>query len=408
MALTDAQIRSLKASSKRIRKFDGGGLLLDLMPSGRKVFRLAYRFNGLQRTAVIGDYPDVRLADARLKAAEFKSSLKSGVDPNALAEINLDEVPKAPEHEAQMVWRDIARDYLLLRQQNGAAPRTMAKLDRQIGVTIQALGTRPIEDITAQDVLNVVNPIAAKGQIENAHEIRSRFSQIFRYAAARGLVTHDPAAVTIDAMVKRKRGEFIGVTNPKEVGALMRALRTYHQNNPVVGAALLISAYVFPRNTEIRGMRWDEVDWEQQVWEIPASRMKMKREHLVPLPHQAIKLLRGVQRWDVSSPLVFPSPRDPKRMMSDMAFNAALRRLGYTNGIHVHHGFRTTASTNLNELGWNADWVERQLAHVQTNKVRSSYNKAEYLVGRTDMLQAYVDWLDQMEQKINSTAHVGD
>ena len=404
MALTDAQIRSLKAPSKRIRRSDGGGLFLDLMPSGRKVFRLAYRFNGLQRTAVIGDYPDVRLADARLKAAEFKLSLKNGIDPNALGDTSTEEVSEAPEPAAQVLWQGVARDYLLLRQQNGAAPRTMAKLDRQIGVTVQALGSRAIEDITAQDILNVVNPIAAKGQIENAHEIRSRFSQVFRYAAARGLVTHDPAAVTIDAMVKRKRGEFVGVTDPNEVGALIRALRKYQMNHPIVGAALLLSAYVFPRNTEIRGMRWDEIDWDRQIWEIPASRMKMKREHLVPLPNQAISLLQNVQHWDVGSPLVFPSPRDPKRMMSDMTFNAALRRLGYTKEVHVHHGFRTTASTNLNEMGWSADWIERQLAHVQTNKVRSSYNKAEYLEGRTRMMQAYANWLNQMEKKADSTA----
>ncbi|NOX40954.1 MAG: tyrosine-type recombinase/integrase [Alphaproteobacteria bacterium] len=389
MPLTDAQIRSLKPGTKRIRRSDGAGLYLDVMPSGRKVFRLAYRYEDKQRTLLFGDYPKTRLADARIMVAQVKSSLRNGIDP------------QAPESEPEVqsakitLWKTVAHDYLKLRQQNGAAPRTMVKLDRQIGVTINAVGNQSIENITAQNILDVVNPIAEKGQVENAHEIRSRFSQIFRYAVARGVATHDPAAVTIDAMVKRRRGEFSGVTDPKSVGALMRAIQGYQNQNPVVGAALLLSAYLFPRNSELRGMLWDEIDWEHKIWEIPAGRMKMKRNHLIPLPIQAIEVIKGIQEWNFGSPLVFPSPRDRNRMVSDMTFNSALRRLGYTNDIHVHHGFRTTASTNLNEMGWNADWIERQLAHVPANKVRSSYNKAEYLDGRVEMMQAYADWLDK-------------
>lgn len=301
----------------------------------------------------------------------------------------------APEPSAPL-WDEIARDYLMLRQRSGAAKRTMAKLDRQVGVTIKKLGQRPIDQITAEDVLDVVNPIAEKGQVENAHEVRSRFSQIFRYAAARGLIDSDPAAFTIGAMVKRRRGEFAGLTEPSAVGALMHAIHEYRRRHTVVGSALLLSAYLFPRNCELRGMRWAEVDWGRAMWEVPGERMKMKRDHLVPLPVQAIGALQELRAINFGSPLVFPSPRDPGRMLSEMTFNAALRRMGYTRAVHVHHGFRTTASTNLNEMGWKADWIERQLAHVLTNKVRSSYNKAEYLDGRTEMMQAYADWLDNL------------
>jgi len=395
MSLTDAQIRALNAGSKRIRRSDGGGLFLDVMPSGSKVFRLAYRYGGKQRTLVIGRYPNVRLVDARLKAAEHKSSLRNGIDPssNQVNDAIVSNTTAASDEKRQ--WKNVAQDYLQLRQSNGAAPRTMTKLDRQVGVTIKALGDRMVEDITAQDVLDVVNPIADKGYIENAHEVRSRFSQIFRYAVARGMITHDPAAIAIDAMVKRRRGEFAGITKPRDVGALMRAIRKYKEDNRLIGAALLLSAYLFPRNSELRGMKWCEIDWSRKVWEIPGERMKMKRDHLVPLSLQAIDVLTDVREWDVGSPLVFPSPRDPNRMVSDMTFNSALRRLGYKNSVHVHHGFRTTASTNLNELGWNADWIERQLAHVSANKVRASYNKAEYLEGRIEMMQSYANWLDQ-------------
>ena len=389
MALTDAQIRSLKPEARRYRKSDSSGLYIEVMTSGAKFFRLACRLDGKQRTYFIGEYPDMRLADARLKAAEYKRSAKEGIDPTA-------EQKEEEEKRIKIdpLWKDIAQDYLMLRQRSGAAQRTLQKLHRQMQVTIDALGNREITDITAEDVLGVVNPIANAGKVENAHEIRSRFSQVFRYAAARGLIEHDPAAMTIDAMVPRKRGEFAGLTDPKEVGQLMKDIHAYRERHFWVGSALLLSAYLFPRNSEIRGMRWDEIDWKEALWEIPAERMKMKREHIVPLPKQAIQILREVKEIDLGAELVFPALRNPTRMMSDATFGKALRSMGYSSDRHVHHGFRTSASTILNEMGLNADWIERQLAHVQQNRVRASYNKAEYLEGRREMMQSYADKLD--------------
>ncbi|MFK7882228.1 tyrosine-type recombinase/integrase [Roseobacter sp.] len=394
MPLTDTQIRALHPSEKRVRRSDGGGLFLEVMPSGKKVFRLAYRLNGGQRTKLIGDYPRTSLADARLKASAFKLDLRDD-NPEVVAMATRKHGSAVLLEKENANWADVANGYLLLRQQSGPAPRTLAKLNRQIAVTISALGDRTVASITAEDILGVVNPIATSGRVETAHEIRTRFSQVFRYAAARGLVTHDPAAFTIDAMVARRRGEFSGITDPKEVGKLLVAIDRYRDNNPIVGASLLLSAYLFPRNTELRGMRWSEIDWGAARWEIPGRRMKMQRDHIVPLPAQALKLLHLLQQYDFSSELVLPSPRDANRMVSEMTFNGALRRMGYHSDRHVHHGFRTTASTNLNEMGWNYDWIERQLAHVPANKVRSSYNKAQYLEGRTKMMQAYADWLDE-------------
>ena len=390
MALTDKEIRAFKPGPKRIRRGDGRGLVLEVLPSGNKVFRFTYRFAGKQRTLVVGEYPRVSLAEARIKVGEFKAQLRDGIDPKE----GVATEPVEPAVPVGPTWREVAQDYLMLRQRSGAAQRTMTKLDRQVKVTTDAYGDRLVTEISAEDVLAVVNPIAERGHVENAHEIRSRFSQIFRYAGARGLIEHDPSAMTIGAMIKRQRGEFAGVTNPKEVGELMRALKEYQPQNLIIGSALLLSAYLFPRNSELRGMRWDEVDWDEALWSIPAERMKMKRPHLVPLPTQAIALLREVQVYDFGSELVFPSPHDPRRTMSEVTLNHALRRLGYGNDRHVHHGFRTTASTNLNEMGWNSDWIESQLAHVSTNKVRASYNKAQYLEGRREMMQVYADWLD--------------
>lgn len=327
MALTDKEIRSFKPSAKRSKHPDGHGLSLEVMPSGKKVFRFSYRFDGKQRTLVVGDYPSLSLADARICAGDLKKSLREGVDPKAKLEAQTQ--PAAPEEPRGPTWGEIAKDYLMLRQRSGAARRTMIKLMRQVEVTIDAYGDRLATEISAEDILAVVNPIAERGHIDNAHEIRSRFSQIFRYAGARGLIEHDPSAMTIGAMIKRQRGEFAGVTNPKDVGRLMHAIRSYCAENLIIGTALLLSAYSFPRNSELRGMRWNEIDWDAALWNIPAKRMKMKRDHVVPLARQTIEVLRHVQEYDFGSDLVLPSPRDPRRTLSEVTLNHGLRRLGY-------------------------------------------------------------------------------
>ncbi|MEO1196821.1 MAG: Arm DNA-binding domain-containing protein, partial [Pseudomonadota bacterium] len=245
MPLTDKEIRAFKPGEKRVRKTDGHGLFLEIAPSGSKVFRYTYRFGGKQRTIVVGDYPATSLADARIKHGEFRRMLRDGNDPKAEPVVE-----EEAEEASGPTWGQIAKDYLMLRQRSGAAPRTMQKLMRQVDVTIDAYGDRQITDISAEDILAVVNPIAVRGHVENAHEIRTRFSQVFRYAGARGLIEHDPSSMTIGAMIKRQRGEFAGVTDPKEVGQLIRRLHEYREDNIIVGAALLLSAYLFPRNSE--------------------------------------------------------------------------------------------------------------------------------------------------------------
>lgn len=395
--LTDSQVKALKPRESLFRVSDGGGLYLEVSPAGAKTWRIAYRFEGEQRTQKLGEFPKMKLAEARFEREMIRSSLREGTDPRTARPDKFPARPARPKRQQESApgtWEDVARRYLRKRRLEGAAFRTMSKLERQVGTTIEALGSRLARDLTAQDVLSVIRPIAESGRVETAHEIRSRFSQVFRFAIAEGSADRDPAAPTIDAIVKRRRGEFAGVTNPREVGDLMRAIRADGKSEPQVRAGLLLSAYLFPRNTELRGMRWDEIDWKRSLWEIPGERMKMGRDHLVPLPTQAITVLQEIKRWTGRDPLVLPAPRDPGRMLSDNTFNKALRRLGYSHDRHVHHGFRTTASTNLNELGWNRDWIERQLAHIEANKVRSSYNKAEYLEGRAEMMQAYADWLD--------------
>jgi integrase len=392
MPLTDAQIKALKPQASRIRKSDGGGLYIEVSPNGVRTFRLAYRFVGLQRTLFIGFYPDMRLAEARHAREEAKAALRRGEDPRD----SLERAPAAVTPKGH-TWNEIADDYLLMRQRDNAATNTMTKLTYEIDRTRAAFGTRSISEIRPADIIALVRPIEASGRVETAHMVRTRCSQIFRFAIAEGKTDLDPATLIRGAMVKRTRGGHAALTEPEQIGKLMAAIRSYH-GEPQVRAGLLLSAYLFPRSTELRGLRWDEIDWEARRWSVPAGRMKMKLPHLVPLPAQALGVLQDLRAWTGGGPLAIPARHDPQKMLSENAFNKALRALGAGTAIHVHHGFRKTASTNLNEMGWNRDWIERQLAHTEANKVRKAYNMAEYIEGRTEMMQAYADWLDEQEK----------
>lgn len=394
MPLTDSQIKTAKPADRILKLYDGGVLYLEIRPSGKKTFRIAYRVGGQARTMAVGLYAETKLADARFERERVKAALRKSEDPTAGSPVQRAASPQLPPPvDETRLWRNVASRYLTFRKRDGAARMTLAKVERQIGYTLSILGDKQVDQVTATDVLAVVRPIEAAGLNVNAHEVRVRCSQIFEFAEAEGIPNTNPARVSRGAMVKRRGGSHAGITDPKRIGQLMRAIRAY-QGEPQVRVALLLSAYLFPRNTELRGMRWDEIDWKEALWSIPGSRMKMGRDHVIPLPTQAVALLREIKPWTGRSALVIPSPRDPAKMVSDMTFNAALRRLGFPKDVHVHHGFRVTASTTLNELGFNRDWIERQLAHVTGNTVRGTYNKAEYLPGRTAMMQTYADWLD--------------
>jgi len=228
-----------------------------------------------------------------------------------------------------------------------------------------------------------------------------KITQVMDYAVARGLVQHNPSLSVRRAIINRKSGSHPGLTDPKEVGGLMRAIRGF-RGEATTRAGLLLSAYTFLRSGELRPARWQEIDRDRAVWTIPKDRMKGHYgDHLVPLSRQALAVLDWLEPWTGGGPddQVFPCSFDRTRYMSNATMNAALRRLGYdTRTEHCQHGFRTTFSTTMNERGWNRDWIERQLCHVDRDEVRSAYNKALYLDQRVEMMQAYSDWLDEVER----------
>lgn len=390
--LTDASIKAMRPTPNRTRKSDGGGLFIDVAPNGSKVFRLAYRFAGQQRTLVVGAFPETKLAIARQTRETAKALLRDGQDPAAVFTPEKPAVAPLPDPDDE--WENLVEAYMEKRRREGAAARTMKKMRENARATYRTLAGKHIADLGAQDVIAACRPSEAAGKLHTAHAIRTLCSQVFRYAIALGKAKYDPAAPARDAIARPVAKGYAAVTDPEKVGQLMRAIRAY-DGEPWVRAGLLLSAYLFPRSGEIRAMRWADIDRQGAIWTVPKETMKMKRDHLVPLSRQAIAVLDWLHPMTGDCELVLHSPLSRGGRLSENTFSAALRSLGYSGDVHVHHGFRQTASTNLNEQGWNHDWIERQLAHVEGNKVRGAYNKALYLPGRTEMMQAYADWLDE-------------
>jgi integrase len=266
------------------------------------------------------------------------------------------------------------------------------------GTAKQEFHGRDVGSIKPPEILALIERIQGEEKLDKAKDIHRKLAQVFDYAIALGLVEWNPAKMVTRAVVKRKGGRHPGLTDPRDVGALIRAIRLYPDGSGQnTRAALLLSAHTFLRSNEIRGARWEEIDLENSLWTVPATRMKGHLgDHLVPLSRQAVGILSHLAAYSVEGEdLVFPMPSKPGRYMSEATLNSALRRLGYdTRKEHCHHGFRPTFSTNMNEQGWHRDWIEAQLSHVDRDSVRRAYNKALYLEGRTQMMQAYSDWLD--------------
>ncbi len=413
--LTESAIEKAEPTRKTYRLPDGLGLTLEVRPSGAKVFTRFYRFGGRQQQITLGEFPKVRLAEARERSGELTAKIKAGEDPRAddaayIAKQNRKQGTPNPQLapvEEERRFETVVRKFIHKRTQEGIAASTLDKLNWNLGrVARDDFNGRDIGSIKPPEILALIERFQEQDKIEKAKDIHRKLAQVFDYAIGLGLVEWNPAKMTTRAVVKRKGGRHPGLTKPKDVGALMRAIRLYPDGaGQNTRAALTLSAYCFLRSNELRGARWGEIDFEKALWTVPAGRMKGHMgDHIVPLARQPLEIL-GLLNADTGTgigigdpeALLFPMPSKPGRYMSEMTLNSALRRLGYnTRTEHCHHGFRTTFSTNMNEQGWNRDWIEAQLAHVDKDGVRSAYNKAVYLEGRREMMQAYANWLDDV------------
>ncbi|MFN0264841.1 tyrosine-type recombinase/integrase [Tepidamorphus sp. 3E244] len=389
--LSDARLRSLKPGASIRKLSDGGGLQFWMMPSGSRLWRLAYRFGGKQKLMALGDYPAVTLSDARKRRDKARRLISEGIDPI--------EVRKAAKREAasvKLTFSDIAAEYLQKVEREGRSEATLVKLRWYVALASKKLGRLPLNQISPAIVLSALRPVEGRGNYETAQRMRSTISRIFRYAVATARAESDPAQPLQGALTTPKVTHRAAILNPIEFGGMLRAIDDY-QGQPSTRIALKLMSYLFPRPGELRLARWSEFDLDAAIWTIPAERAKMRREHRKPLPAQAVRLLLELQDMTGFGALAFPATTSVKRSMSENTLNAALRRLGYTKDEVTAHGFRATASTLLNEsTRWSRDAIERELGHIEGNDVRRAYARGEHLDERRAMIQWWADHCDTL------------
>lgn len=387
--LTQKHIDHAKPAEKVFNLADGGGLILQIQPSGGKWWRLRYRFAGKQMMLGLGTYPDTSLKMARQKRDDARRLLAADppIDPS-LARKAERTAAASPE-----TLKAIATEFLEM-QTAGAAATTLRRLELHV---FPYLGKKPIARITAAELLAVLRRVEHKGSYDTAHRIRSACGRVWRYAIGSGRAEQDIAAALAGQLAPVNAQNFAAITEPKRIGELLRAIDGYSGLHSV-SAALKLAPLVFVRPGELRAATWDEFDLEGAEWRISARRTKLRVEHVVPLADQAIAILDDLFPLTGSeSGYVFPSVRSRSTCMSDNSLNAALRRMGYAKDQMTAHGFRAMASTRLNELGFAPDISEKQLAHAERNKVRSAYNHASYLPQRQEMMQFWANYLDSLK-----------
>lgn len=395
--LNDPACKNAKPKEKPYRLSDEKGLYLEVMPNGSKYFRMKYRFGGKEKRLALGVYPEVGLKDARNKRDDARKQLAQGIDPSdhrKAAKVAL---------AGEDTFEHVAREWHSRHMANKSAAHAEKVLNRLEKDVFPWLGKKHVGEITAPEVLAMVRRIEGRGAIELAHVSKRVCGQIFRYAIATGRATRDPAADLKGALQPVKTEHFAAITDPKAIGELLRAIDGY-TGQFATQCALRLSPLVMLRPGEVRQAEWAEINLEAAEWRIPAAKMKMRDEHIVPLSRQAIAALEEVRPLTGHGRYVFPSARTPsgsthERPMSENTVLGALRRMGYGKDEMTAHGFRTMASTRLNESHlFHADAIERQLAHGERDSVRAAYNRAEHLPERQKMMQWWADYLDGLKQ----------
>ena len=389
--LNDTRVRTVKACERPIKLSDSGGLYLLIQPHGSKLWRLAYRFGGKQKTLAIGVYPTITLKQAREKRDEAKRLLAANMDPST--ERRLEKLGASTSN----TFRVVAKELLMKLEREGRAEATLVKQRWLLHFAYPAVGDRPVAEITAPEVLSVLRKVEARGRYETARRLRSTCGMVFRYAIATGRAERDPSVDLRGALTAPKVIHRSAIVDPADMGALLRAIEDY-EGLPLTKAALKLAPLVFVRPGELRKAEWAEFDLEHAEWRIPAAKMKMRRLHRVPLSKQALAIIHDLGALSGGGRWLFPSVRSTSRSMSENTLNAALRRLGYSKDQMTAHGFKGMASTRLNEMGrWNPDAIERQLAHQESNDVRRAYmHAAEYWPERVKMMQTWADYLDEL------------
>lgn len=391
MALSDMQIRALKPRDKVYKITDERGLYLEVHPTGSRLWRYKYLFMGKDKRIALGRYPDVGLAEARRRRADARDDLDKGIDPSAQRKRK----KLVAIYEAANTFGQIAQEYLDKMFKDDRAETTISKA-RWLLLQLEPIADSPITDLRPIDVLAALKRLEAHGKFETARRCRSFASRVFRYAVATGRGEADPTTMLRGALVVPKTTHHAALLEPKDVGALLRAIDGY-SGHRITRIAMQVAPHVMARPGELRMALWHEFDLVEALWRIPAERMKMRRPHLVPLSRQVVAHLEELQPLTGPEGYVFPAFHTWKRPLSENTINQAFRRMGYAVGEVTPHGLRTTASTLLNESGkWSADAIERSLAHADKDAIRGIYNRGKYWEERVAMHQWWSDYLDQL------------
>jgi integrase len=402
MPLTDTQIKKTKANGKVQKLNDGDGLRLEISKAGTKSFKYRIRANGKDTNITLGIYPAMTLAQARVKRDELKAMVKQGIDPiqqkqQAKAEQQIIE----QEQAKRLTFTELFEQWHNHNESSWSYKYAVDVRNRITQHLLPTLGNSFIDEITPQQVIYTLKQMEAKGLSDSIRKVQQYASRMFRYGVGLGLCSVDPVRdiPAGDIFKKQTKQNLAHLTKPTELYQLLNALDAY-LGDISTATALKLAPHVFLRPSELAGLRWEEVDLKNNLITIEGERMKMKRPHLVPLSKQAKELIQSMEAFKESNAFVFPSPRTPARPINEQSLNAGLKRLGF-GGKHTAHGFRHTASTLLNEQGFNRDWIEMQLAHSSGDSVRGTYNKAEYLAGRTQMMQAWSDHIEALKANAN-------
>ena len=392
MKLTDSIIKAAKPEDKKYNLPDGKGLVLFIEPSGSKFWRFRYKFHGKEKTLSLGEYPNVKLAEARQEHAKFKELLAQGIDPSE----NRKEQKRQAAIAAENSFESVARQWWNHWKHDKTerhANYTMRRMEADI---FPVIGAKPVNDITAAQFIAMIRKVEARGALDIAKRVLTMCGQVMRYAVAHGVAERNPAAdiKPADVLKPAKKTNHARLSE-KELPELLRKIDGY-DGQPLTRLAMRLMALTFVRTGELIGARWEEIDLTKREWRIPAERMKMKTPHIVPLSQQAIAVLEEIRKLAADDVLLFPSERRDGKTMSNNTIIYALYRMGY-HGRMTGHGFRGIASTILHEQGFNHDHIELQLAHTQRDAVSAAYNHALYLEPRARMMQQWADYLDKLK-----------
>lgn len=393
MSLNATQVRTIKPSDKTRKYYDEKGLYLEVTPKGGKYWRFKYRIDGKEKRLSLGVWPDVSLADARDARDKERKLVAKGVDPS-----NVRKAEKASRIENGGNTLEVVAREWFAKNESRWAEAYSSKIIRRLEMYIFPwLGSKPIADITAPDLLPLIRRIEERGALETAHRTLSICGQIFRYAIATGRAERDCSSDLKGALPPAKTFHFSATTEPNKLGQILRALDAY-EGTPVVQAALRLAPLLFVRPGELRQARWENIDLDAAEWRFTVT--KTGTEHIVPLSRQAVEILRDLHPITGHRSLVFPNLRNPKgnRAMSDVALTAAMRRMGIRKSEMSIHGFRAVARTLLDEeLGFRPDFIEHQLAHAVRDPQGRAYNRTAHLRERKEMMQAWADYLDDLK-----------